>query len=365
MVKKHLYSTPIVSIVIPCFNSEKYLAQTLESVKRQSFQNWECLVIDDGSRDQTAEIAQRYVDFDPRFKFFSQKNSGVSAAYNQGIIKSQKKYIAFIDSDDIWLSKMLETSIDFLKRNSKIDIVSCGWQNIDKNDRIESKIYTPWHTFPFKEEMMLRGALFMSSTTVIKREVFNKAGLFDENLRSAEDWDLWLRFIKNDFSFGFIKQPFLLYRRHRDNLTLDVVTMEKSIDKVISKHFKKNKFKLYIYIFQWLYLAELCYEAKDFLNLKKLLLKAEKYYDQAPRVKKYEKEWLKMLYGLPYTNKFIQKISKIQNSFWGLIVLSNRSYRKARNSFQQKKYILSIIYFFIFILYWPPVIFKRLKFKKK
>ena len=112
----------LVSIIIPCFNSEKFIENTLNSVLKQTYKNFEVIVIDDGSKDKSAEIIRQMSCYDARIRYIYQSNSGVSIARNNGIINSSGNYIAVLDSDDIWFNNHLETSLEILKTKSS-DIV--------------------------------------------------------------------------------------------------------------------------------------------------------------------------------------------------------------------------------------------------
>ena len=120
----------LVSIITPCYNGEKYLAETIESVLSQTYPDWEMLIVDDGSSDRSAEIAQRYADADPRVIVMRQRNKGSAAARNKGIRYARGQYIALLDADDLWDARFLEKQIAFLREKQAV-CVYCSYSRID------------------------------------------------------------------------------------------------------------------------------------------------------------------------------------------------------------------------------------------
>lgn len=119
-----------VSIVTPCYNGEKYVGETIESVIAQSYTNWEMLIVDDGSKDNSANVIQRYAEKDKRIKLLRQKNAGSAAARNNGIKNASGRYIALLDADDIWCPNFLEEQIKYLKEHNAV-CVACAYDHID------------------------------------------------------------------------------------------------------------------------------------------------------------------------------------------------------------------------------------------
>src|SRR5436309_7380613 len=135
---------PKVSVIIPVFNGERYIRQTIESVLAQTYRDFELLVIDDGSTDGTAEAVKEY---EKDLRYVHQGNGGASKARNQGIRFSQGKYIAFLDADDLWEPEKLTIQVEFLERNPKIGLVHCNCDGIDE----EGRTFIRWRNFERKE----------------------------------------------------------------------------------------------------------------------------------------------------------------------------------------------------------------------
>lgn len=120
----------MVSIITPCYNGERFIAETIESVLGQTYPNWEMLIVDDGSQDRTAEIAGRYAAQDPRIKLIRQSNAGTACARNNGMRRAEGRYIALLDADDLWEPSFLERQLEFMRLKGAV-CVCCSYRHID------------------------------------------------------------------------------------------------------------------------------------------------------------------------------------------------------------------------------------------
>ena len=184
---------PKVSVILPTYNGEKYIRQSIESVLSQSFLDWELIIIDDGSNDNTREIINSYIKNEKIIDIY-QKNSGACIARNKGIEMSKGFYIAFIDDDDEWIDKdKLKKQIEFL--DSNIDYVLVGTGGIivngDKNKIMDYNVTR--EDFLIRENILLKNPFILSSV-LIRKETLIKVGLFlQKPYINAEDYNLWLR----------------------------------------------------------------------------------------------------------------------------------------------------------------------------
>lgn len=208
--------SPLVSVVIPAHNAEKYLSETLASVRRQTFSDYEVLIIDDGSTDLTAEIASSY----DGVRLLAQNNQGAAAARNAGIKAALGVYVAFLDADDLWLPTKLEKQAEQLLRNS-----STVWAYTDAlvfDDVTRRTICRIGERIRLHQGNILRPLLLRSfipsATPVVKRTALLEAGLFDEarERRIGEDWALWLRLAERH-SAALIDEPLAIIRAHTRN----------------------------------------------------------------------------------------------------------------------------------------------------
>lgn len=210
---------PKVSVIIPTHNREKYIERAVKSVLRQTYKDYELIVVDDGSTDKTKKIVKKYVKRHPKkVRYIYQDNRGPSAARNTGIRNAQGKYITFLDSDDEYLPKMLKRQISFIKKRPKCRFLYTWYYDTDKKGKIKRKRTTK----RFRTKEALREGLFFrkltirTSTVMIQKKVFKKTGLFNENYWYSQDWDMWLRIAK--YHRGYcIRKPLAKYRQHDNN----------------------------------------------------------------------------------------------------------------------------------------------------
>lgn len=198
---------PLVSIVIPCYNQGIFLSETIESVVKQSYNEWECIIVNDGSTDNTKEIAQKYCKKDSRIKYVEQKNQGLSSARNSGIKQSQGKYILPLDSDDLIGDTYIEKAVDILENDKNVKIVYC---QASLFGRQHGKWKLPQYTI---EKMLGSNCIFCSA--LYSREDFNKVGGYNINMKYGfEDWDFWLSIIekKPDCQIYQIDEILFYYR---------------------------------------------------------------------------------------------------------------------------------------------------------
>jgi len=227
-----------VTIVIPAFNQDKFLTDTLKSVKEQSFKNYECIIIDDGSTDNTARVAKDYCDGN-KIKYFYQKNKGLAGARNTGLKLAKGKYIHFLDSDDLIYKNFLENMIDKLNKDLSIDVLSCAWNLIDgKGKRVSNKI-GPVKSSDYFKDLILKN-LFPVHAAVTKRSVFSKVGFFNEELFAMEDWNMWLKIASSGYKFDTLDKLGVSYRRHKKCMTLELDRMVKNLKLFLNNFYNNN-----------------------------------------------------------------------------------------------------------------------------
>lgn len=183
----------LVSIITPMYNASRFVAQTIESVLVQTYPHWEMLVINDGSKDNSAEIVEGYIKRDNRIKLFHQENSGTAAARNNSIRRANGRYIALLDADDLWKPMFLESQLNLLKKtNGLLVYASFNW--VDENNLECSPPYIVEGQIGYKD--LLKRTLIMSSTGIYDTSVFGKI-YFKEELKSLrDDYTYWLEIIK-------------------------------------------------------------------------------------------------------------------------------------------------------------------------
>ena len=256
---------PEVSIIIPAYNQGNFLKETLKSVSAQSFEDFECIVVDDGSTDNTALVAKEYSGGD-KIKYFFQDNKGLAGARNTGIKIAKGNYVHFLDSDDLIYKNFLENMIDKLGQDKNIDILSCAWDLIDENGNIISSKIGPVKSENYFKDLILEN-LFPVHAVVLKSSIFNKVGLFNEKLMAMEDWDMWLRIANAGYKFDIIDMVGVSYRRHEKCMTLELDRMLNNLDSFLKNfygsHPEYKSYRQYTRLYQTLNIYRYSEEAGD------------------------------------------------------------------------------------------------------
>ena len=206
---------PSVSVVIPTYNRSRYLRHAVDSVLRQTYPgDMEIIVVDDGSTDDTQEVAKLYSTESKAVRYVRLAgNSGPSVARNTGIACAEGELVAFLDSDDEWLPHKLERQIRVLQERD-LDAVYSGWNVIDAEGKLVGKHSPAVRDDVLASAILKSNVIGTASSVVVRRECLLHVGGFDESLWFGEDWDLWIRLIKQKYRFGSVNDSLLLYREH-------------------------------------------------------------------------------------------------------------------------------------------------------
>ncbi|MEC5147374.1 glycosyltransferase [Chitinophaga sp. 212800010-3] len=265
---------PLVSVIVPCYNREKYIEQCVMSVIHQTYPNIELVVVDDGSTDKSGQILEELAA-KHGFTLVRQKNMGVCAALNNGIRgHSTGEYICYLGSDDYWKEDKIEKQVAFLEEHQDLAL------GFTKTTLVDSKGNMSW-SYPNGEEItcdfynLLWGNFVPSLTTMMRRDVYVAVGGFDENL-VLEDWDMWLR-IAYEYKYGFLDEVLAYYRIHDNNMSKDTIKMKRAEQQTLQK-WRHTKAYKHVYK-RWALDAmnELAPTQKKYVTTQ-LLLPALKYY---------------------------------------------------------------------------------------
>lgn len=211
-------TSPRVSVIVPCFNGASTLPQTLDSVMAQTFGDWEAIVVDDGSRDLSAELIAEYAQRDARIVGLAQPNGGLGAARNTGLAHARGEFVVFLDADDLLQPRMLERLIQRLASDPSIAAAHCGWIYADSEARdLSWKVRASANGTLF--DRLAHGNLFPCHSLMIRRSVFEATGNFDTSIRHCHDWDLWIRMARTGARFAHISEPLVVYRMQRMSLS--------------------------------------------------------------------------------------------------------------------------------------------------
>ena len=223
---------PLVSVIIPAYNAEKFITKTLESILSQTYQNIEVLVVDDGSTDTTAEIVKSFGQKDSRIILLQQSNAGVAAARNLAIQKSQGEYIAPIDADDIWYPHNLEKQVECLTSSAPSVGVVYSWSvDINEQDLLTGGFYNSTIAGEVYPALVYKYFIGNASSSMIRRICFDKIGGYNckfklENAQGCEDWELHLR-IAEHYQFKVVPEYLVCYRQIASSMSCNFAAMEK------------------------------------------------------------------------------------------------------------------------------------------
>lgn len=232
-----------VSVVIPTYNYANYLLEAVQTVLDQSYDDFELLIVDDGSTDNTGEMTRPLLH-DPRVRYVYQQNRGLAEARNVGIRTTEGEFVAFLDADDLWLERKLERQVEIMDSTPEVGLVYTNILFIDG----EGQILTDRQWAQRRKETMFEDLLFnnvvtgSASSSMVRRECFDRVGVFDETLRSLEDLDLWLR-IARCYDFQRVDEPLAKIRHHQLNMQVDVDRMAEGWLAYLAKREVPNQYR--------------------------------------------------------------------------------------------------------------------------
>ena len=214
---------PVISVILPVYNGERTIRETIESVLNQTFSGFELIVVNDGSKDSTLEILAQIED--PRLQVYSYPNAGVAASRNRGIARAVGEYLAFIDADDLWMPGKLKAQLKTLQRNPRAAVAyswaDCmdeagRWVRSGKRTAANGDVYAM---------LLLDNFLMCGSTPMIRRQALDQVGAFDESISPVADWDMWLRLAAH---YHFVCVPVVqaMYRVSADSMSFDLARVE-------------------------------------------------------------------------------------------------------------------------------------------
>ena len=257
---------PLVSIVIPAYNADGFIAKTLNSAIAQTYQNLEILVIDDGSRDRTVKVVEAIAISDSRIKLFRQPNGGVAAARNLGIRVAKGEFIAPIDADDLWHPKAVEKLVGKFKKSSNKTGVVYAWSvDIDEQGEATGNFHAAVIDGDVYKTLICHNFLGNASSTLIRTACFDQIGGYSTQLKAkgaqgCEDWDLYLRLAER-FDFAVVPEFLIGYRKISKSMSQDFAQMARSqqlmLQAIQGKHpeipgylYRVSRSSFYLYLAQ-------------------------------------------------------------------------------------------------------------------
>lgn len=247
---------PLVSVIVPVYNGAHTIRATLDSVFEQSYENFELIVIDDGSTDETLAVVGSFKD--SRLKVFSHANAGVAASRNRGVSHAVGSYISFLDADDLWTPDKLEAQIQALETSEKAAVAYSWTDYIDESGRFVAYDQRVTFSGDVYGELLLRDFLESASNVTIRRQAFLDVQGFDQNLSGAADWDLFLR-LAEQHHYAAVPRLGVLYRIGGSSMSANLEMQERECLAVLDQaferapaHLKGLKNQSYAQLYQYL-----------------------------------------------------------------------------------------------------------------
>ncbi len=268
---------PQISIIIPTYNSARTVEETIASVQKQSFTDYEIIVIDDGSQDNTIDVVKNIAE--PRLKLFIYENGGVAIARNRGIARATGEFISFLDADDLWSLDKLESQIEVLKKNPTAK-VAYSWVNyIDEEGKHLFSGIPLFYEGDVYLQLLQTNFITNASNVLIHRDVLESVAGFNPKLAYTADWDFYLRLAQN-FNFAVVPKFQIFYRQSSNSMSTKVEPLKQEslslLDRVYhtaTAELMRQKNRSYSVLY--LYCADL-YRKKISINNRKALVSAKK-----------------------------------------------------------------------------------------
>lgn len=233
-----------ISVIIPVYNGDRFVIDALESVKNQTYERWECIIVDDGSKDNTANVVKDWIAGDKRFKYVYQTNAGLSAARNTGIENANGDLIQFLDADDVLLPQKFEKQIGHFDNEGRLHVSYTNYIAGDSGDIYKHNSYSSSVSFNTKnyfEELILRwesGLSIPPHCFIFSAAFFKKENImFDPELPNHEDFDCWLNIFKLKPDIHFINEALCIYRITENSMSKKMREMGEGFIQVIDKHY--------------------------------------------------------------------------------------------------------------------------------
>jgi GT2 family glycosyltransferase len=249
----NLPKSPRVSVILPAYNHAHFLPFAIESVLNQTFPDFEMIIIDDGSNDNTREVVQKFKD--PRIQYFYQSNKGLSGARNTGLGLAKGEYIAFLDADDLFLPGKLGLQVSWLEANPDYGFVSGGWNVVNENGEI-LLVQRPWMGTPRLELLdWLFACPVITNSVLVRQHWVEKVSGFDPQLRRVEDWDFWLRLAYAGCKMGWVNEIVCSYRMAAGQMTQNAAEQKRVSKQVMEKFYSQKNLPASIQLLREIVLA--------------------------------------------------------------------------------------------------------------
>lgn len=274
--------TPKVSVIITTYNRGNFLKYAVDSVLSQTFQDFEIIIIDDGSTDNTRNVVSSYKD--SRIFYYYQSNKGQNPARNIGMKLSKGAYIAHLDSDDLWEKTKLEKQVRILDKNNNVGLVYCGTRIIDSSGNFVKLLKLQKYKGNVLKKLIMYNFLYNGSNTLFRKECLDNVKKFDESINRMTDWEFYLK-LSLFYEFYSIKEYLVSYRIHGNNMSVNYKKYEINGFKILFKIFKNEKLnpdlqklKTLAFAMRYRFLAHRCLESNNCKQARQYALKSIKLH---------------------------------------------------------------------------------------
>jgi len=250
-----MHDPALISVIVPCYNQGHFLEETLYSILNQTYHFWECIIVDDGSSDNTKNISILWTSRDRRFSYIYKKNGGLSSARNKGIQHAKGKYILPLDSDDKIHKSFLEKVIQVFEANNNLELVCCRIQLFGVKNK---ELILPNYSY---KTLLLQNCFVASS--VFKKSSWNRLGGYDEQLQSFEDWEFWIRLLRKNGQVHHIPEILFMYRKHKESSLSNRFYKDRGFYNSLYDYVYKKHIDVYMEVFPNIILIY-----QDYLKLK-------------------------------------------------------------------------------------------------
>ena len=247
-----LFAKPLVTIIVPTYNYGHFISDTLDNIQAQTYKNWECIVVDDGSVDDTRKIVQGFIAIDDRIRYFYQENQCQAVARNTGLKNSNGKYIQFLDADDLMEDRKLEHQVAFLEDHDEVDITYSSTRYFTTEDPLARWYFMHSSDAEWIPEvagmgreiikMIIGNNIMTINSPLMRRTVVDDVGFFDKSLKLVEDWGFWIRCAlkgkyiqyKNwDDAMALVRSHSSSFSRNKKQVNQSAVLMREKLNKLI------------------------------------------------------------------------------------------------------------------------------------
>jgi len=240
----------LISVIIPCFNYGRYLHAALESLRKQTYTVWEAIVVDDGSTDDTRNVAEKFAALDKRICCISQQQKGISAARNAGLAIAKGEFVQFLDADDLLEPRKFEIQLQYFKGHPDVELVYGSARYFSDQHPAERLLSMDGKNRAWMPNVSSQGGrvlehlvqsnIMVVSSPLLRRRSLDRIGLFDEKLSASEDWDLWIRCALQDTVFHYLEEPdtFTRIRYHRNRYSKNSLRMYTTALELLARYEK-------------------------------------------------------------------------------------------------------------------------------